>query len=191
MVEQSIRICQHEGFNIDLRLPEGMFAAKVEESFVTSYSLKDLRERLTKMHNKSRVQSRKAMQPVSVWVIHIDSMMPQLLSILGVVAGRSHTPTLRTSVGHVDADSIRFLADGDSRIVQTCLFAERQNTARVLYHEAVKAYKSWYNDLPKIIVPLCASREDAFDKEPVFLEALRNLPVERDNSDGQNIGVSP
>lgn len=191
MERMIIPICEHVGYPIVLHMPEGVFEATVEETQVTSASLSDLRGRLTAMQTKAQQKSRRAMAPVPIWMVCVDkhSITFELREVLGVVAGRSYTQTVRTAQGQVVTHHIVGLRPSDARIAWVQEVLGARNKAEAVFVQARSAWDACVKALPFVEVPNVLSREDALDKEPAFLEALRNIPIERDRADCENSQV--
>ena len=179
-----IPICEHEGYSIVLRMPEGVFDATVDDSHVVSKSLSDLQERLTVLNTKLRQKKRYAVKCVSIFMMYDVPGKPsvfELRGVLGIVAGRSYSRALRTTQGQVEMSSnLIGLLPGDRRISVVKKLVREHNDAVAVFVRTENALQTYLKELPHVAVPSAVSKEDAIDKELLFLEVLRNIPVERD-----------
>ena len=175
---EEIFVCEYEGYSIVLRMPEGIFCTIVEDTPVQSKSLADLQERLKALNVKISQKKRHGMKSVSVFLLlYIKGKRAafELREVLGIVAGRTSSPTLRTMQGQEVMGTAIALMPGDRRIPVVQKLLQEQSDAENVFVRARDALQVYLKELPHIAVPAVTSKEDAVDKEPLFLDELRNI----------------
>ena len=104
----------------------------------------------------------------------------ELREVLGIVAGRTSSLTLRTTQGQEVMGMAIALMPGDKRIPVVQRLLQEQNDAENVFVCARAAFQAYIKMLPHIAVPSVASKEDAVEKESFFLDELRSIGIERD-----------
>ena len=186
-MSHSISVEECAGYRIVLMVESGKFLASSgdQSSGMTSYDLNDLRDRLRALAEKERQAKRQKQSPVRVWVYckraGQDAVAGSLecVDVVGVVAGRKYNTVLRTLQGQcevllVRGDMVVFHHD-DVRVQH---FASLLATAQDLSKEMVRnseAITAFAIASPHIECPVAETKEQAFDVEPLFLQALRDI----------------
>ena len=181
-----INIEECAGYSITLMVESGKFVALCDgqSSGIESGDLNDLRKRLRVLAEKERRVERQNYLPVKVWVYaKCKSQQGGFLvcvDVVGVVAGHRYETVLRALQGQIvpmNSPMVVFHCD-DMRVADFGALLERARDLQEKLTINTSAIRKYVAASPHVNAPIARTKEDAFDVEPQFLQALRDIHCE-------------
>ena len=177
-----LAIEEYQGYAVTLFPLSGMFHTTTgEDSYITTATLREMRERLQALHVKMQQAHREAQPParVALYCQRPKSRTTELeiLEVKGIVPNRSYPPIVKTASGQraIGSENAHVLHPDDPRIPILQGHIASIARASTALDEARAALHASLSSVPGIRVPKVATKEEALDKEPAFLAALRAI----------------
>lgn len=178
-----IDVTTHEGIRICLSLNSGLFYARPdpeEDGVLWNESLKGLCAALDRLKTAENKRAREQVEPVPI--VHLERKASNYILwsgiVTGLVAGRIHTVTLKSkNSGQLQLSPGRFkpLHPDDKRVEELAQLCSAMAALTAQRDAVEKSIEVITATIDQVLLPRCATKEEALEAEPRFLDKLRAL----------------